>query len=123
MIVDCTDINQITFVQQRLADEGLEFPTKKDLVVTTERFCPRVYNYFSLHGRQLYITLDTRYRRLTYQLVAQNCSPSYFGLDPMQVVSYNRHLDKSVLFSLDDWTFIFAKFKLCVKILLEKDSY
>lgn len=116
MLIDCTDFNHLELVRQRLADEGIEFPSSVDLVREIEVFNPRIFNYFSFHGKQVFISCRSVGRKRLYQLYCCNFNPRvFFGVEP---ISYNRHFQKYLCFELDSFEFIQAKFKsFCIGLL------
>lgn len=55
MIFDPSVSDHVKLIKSRLSDEGIEFASSSDLVSVVETFKPQIFNYFSVHGKVVYI--------------------------------------------------------------------
>lgn len=79
------DFNDAELIRSRLADEGIEFPTVKEMYEIVEPIKPEVFNYFSIHGKIAYV----RKFRSLYEVIVKNVDPRNF-LD-VDIIHFNRH--------------------------------
>lgn len=108
MIIDPTLVDHVKLVESRLADEGIEFASVKDLIDVSEFVKPEIFNFFSVHGKT--VVIRRRYRR--FYLLCRHFNPANFGLSS---VSYNRHNDEYVLRYYDDFCFAVRDFSFMVQ--------
>lgn len=77
MTVDPNLFDHVKLVESRLADEGIEFASRKDLIDVSECFKPELFNFFSVHGKTVFLK---KYYR-SFSLVCRHFNPaSEFGL-------------------------------------------
>lgn len=108
MVVDPTLFDHVSLVASRLHDDGIEFPSSKDLVSVSELAKPEVFNFFSVHGKT--VVIRKRYRR--FYLLCRHFNPASFGLSS---VSYNRHNDEYVFRYYDDFSLAVRDFTFMVQ--------
>lgn len=78
MKVDPTLFDHVKLVESRLADEGIEFASRKDLIDVSEFSKPELFNFFSVHGKTVFIK---KYFR-SFSLVCRHFNPAAeFGLN------------------------------------------
>ena len=107
MVFDPSVVDHQFLIKSRLADEGIDFASSSDLVSVVETFRPQIFNYFSVHGKVVYIS---KYYS-SFVLVCRRFNPaSLFGLS---CLLHNVHKEEFVVrkyseFSLAvrDFTFI-----------------
>lgn len=99
-------------IKSRLSDEGIDFASSSDLVSVVETFKPQIFNYFSVHGKIVYIAKHYS----CFVLVCRRFNPaSLFGLS---CLSHNVHKEEFVVrkyydFSLSVRDFTFVVEGLC----------
>lgn len=112
MIIDPTLFDHVELVKSRLADDGIEFASVKDLIGVSEFAKPEIFNFFSVHGRMVYIK---RYFR-SFSLICRHFNPaSEFGLS---CISHSHIRDEFTVrryteFSLAMRDFLFIVQGLC----------
>ena len=108
MLIDPTLFDHVSLVASRLHDEGIEFPSQKDLVSVSELSKPELFNFFSVHGR----TVVIRKSYLRFYLLCRNFNPASFGLSS---TSYNRHKGEYILRYYDDFSLAVRDFSFMVQ--------
>lgn len=108
MIIEPTLFDHVSLVASRLHDEGIDFPSRKDLVSVSEFSKPELFNFFSVHGKVVFI----QKRAGRFCLFCRNFNPANFGLSS---VSYNRHKGEFVLRYYDDFSLAVRDFSLMVQ--------
>lgn len=108
MIVDPALLDHVSLVASRLHDDGIEFPSQKDLVSVSELAKPEIFNFFSVHG--MTVAIRKSYRR--FYLLCRHFNPASFGLSS---ASYNRHKDEYVLRYYDDFSLAVRDFSFMVQ--------
>lgn len=77
MTIDPNLFDHVKLVESRLADEGIEFASRKDLINISELVKPEIFNFFSVHGKTVFIR---KYFR-SFSLICRHFNPaSEFGL-------------------------------------------
>lgn len=104
MLVDPTLVDHQRLVASRLADEGIEFPSLEDLTSTVEVFKPQLFNFFSIHGKTVYICKHYS----VFVLVCRNFNPAaQFGLS---CVSHNVHRREFVVRKYTEFSLVMRDF-------------
>lgn len=117
-LVDFLEFDEARLIRSRLADDGITFPSLKDLIEKSERARPEFFNFFSFHGKVVFVKARFVGRRRFWQLFCRNFSPvELFGIS---VLSYSRHQDTWLCFEIEDFDFIMAKFNLFCRGLLDR---
>lgn len=108
------EFDNISFIRSRLADDGISFPSVKDFVSMTEQARPEFFNFFSFHGRVVFVRLSRSHK---YQVVCRNFSVgAVLGVSP---ISVNRHSGDIVIQDTELYDLAFAWFKTSCKKVLE----
>ena len=116
MVIDPVLVDHQTLLKARLADEGIDFPTSSDLVSCVETFKPQIFNYFSVHGKIVYIAK----RYSSFVLVCRHFNPAaMFGLT---CISHSVHAEEFTVrryseFSLAVRDFCYIVSGLCKEAL------
>lgn len=108
MLIDPTKFDHVSLVASRLHDDGIEFPSQKDLVSVSEVSKPELFNFFSVHGKT--VAIRKRYKR--YFIFCRNFNPAFFGLT---CVSFNRHRQECIFRYYDDFSLAVRDFSLMVQ--------
>lgn len=78
MIIDPTLFDHVKLVESRLADDGIQFASRKDLIDVSECAKPEFFNFFSVHGKTVFIKKWFR----SFALVCRHFNPAAeFGLN------------------------------------------
>lgn len=111
-----TDFERIEFtdvdlIRARLADDGIKFPTFVDFAKYSEMAKPEMFNFMSLHGRQVYYVLS----RNEYFLFSVHWKPQF-----SESLRYSKHQDKYLLRRSTDFNFIHQCFESVCRLLLSE---
>lgn len=91
-----------------------ELPTVEDLYSSSGEFVePDLFNFFSLHGHQVFI----RRVRRRFQLWTVRVPYEWTGISS---IYHNEHLKRDELFEHDEFDFILHKFLVVCEILVER---
>lgn len=111
-IVDL-ETDNIQLIRQRLADDGINFPTLKDFLDNTETARPDLFNFFSFHGRFVFM----RFSRGNYEVICRNFSVgAVLGVNP---ISENKHSGNVLIQRTPIRELAFGWFKNACKKVIE----
>lgn len=105
--------DHVSLVAERLHDEGIEFPSRADLVSVSEFSKPEIFNFFSVHGKTVFI----QKRGSRFCLFCRNFNPANFGLSS---VFFNRHKFEFILRYYDEFSLAVRDFSLLVQGLCKE---